>query len=91
MKEKLKTINFEEIKTTHKQLSDQIGNCYLSTFNVFEAMEQEDCMCLALDVTRSEAAIADPTKLVIKQIIPNFLTAQSFIEAAKFAIGMLKS
>jgi len=45
-------------------------------------MEQEDCMCLALDVTRSEAAIADPTKLVIKQIIPNFLTAQSFIDAA---------
>ena len=87
MREKLKTINFEEIKTTHKELSDQIGNCYLSTLSVFEAMEQEDCMCLALDVTRSEAAIADPTKLVIKQIIPNFLTAQSFIDAAQFAIG----
>ncbi len=44
-------------------------------------------MCLALDVVRSEAAIADPTKLVIKKIIPNFISGQSFIDAATFAIG----
>jgi len=45
-------------------------------------MEQEDCMCIALDVTRSEAAIADPSKLVIRKIYPTFLSANSFLDAA---------
>ena len=55
--------------------------------NVFEAMEAGDCLCIALNVRRSEAAISDPSKLVIKQIIPNYISADSFIEAAKFAVG----
>lgn len=50
-------------------------------------MKEGDCFCLALDVVRSEAAIADPSRLVIKQIIPTFMTASSFIDAAQFAIG----
>lgn len=43
-------------------------------------------MCLALDVGRSEAAIADPTKLVIKDIIPTFMTADSFLDSAVWKI-----
>jgi hypothetical protein len=50
-------------------------------------MQEGDCMCLALDVVRSEVTIADPSRLVIKEIIPNFLTSSSFIDAATFAIG----
>ena len=41
-------------------------------------------MCLALDVGRSEAAIADPTKIVIKDIIPYFITADSFLDSSIF-------
>jgi len=43
-------------------------------------------MCLALDVGRSEAAIADPTKLVIKDIIPTFMSADSFLDSAAYKI-----
>jgi hypothetical protein len=41
-------------------------------------------MCLALDVARSEACIADPSRLVIKDIIPTFMTADSFLDSAVF-------
>jgi len=37
-------------------------------------------------VARSEAAIADPTKLNIK-IVPNILSADAFIEATQFALA----
>lgn len=47
-------------------------------------MEYADCLCLGLDVGRSEAAIADPTKLVIKDIIPYFISADSFLDSAIF-------
>ena len=49
-------------------------------------MEDGDCMCLGLDVGRSEAAIADPTRLVIKDIIPTFISAESFLQVAAFTI-----
>jgi hypothetical protein len=41
-------------------------------------------MCLGLDVGRSEAAVADPSKLVIKDIIPTFMTADSFLDSSAF-------
>lgn len=44
-------------------------------------------MCLGLDVGRSEAAIADPTRLLIKDIIPTFMTADSFLDSATFKIN----
>ena len=87
VKELISSFNFPELEAKHKELSEKVGNCYLSTLSIFEAMKEGDCLCLALDVVRSEAAIADPTKLVIKQIIPNFLTASAFIDAATFAVG----
>lgn len=83
----VKNFDFKKIEEEHKELGLKIGNCYLSTLNLFEAMKEGDCMCLALDVVRSQAAIADPSKVVIKQIIPNFMTACSFIEAASFVVG----
>ena len=50
-------------------------------------MEVQDCMCLGLDVGRSEAAVADPSRLVIKDIIPTFMTADSFLDSSAFQIG----
>ena len=50
-------------------------------------MEAGDCMCLGLDVGRSEAAIADPSRLVIKDIIPTFMSADSFLDSAVFSLG----
>lgn len=43
-------------------------------------------MCLALDVERPEAAVADPSRLVIKAIHPTRITADSFVQALTHAL-----
>lgn len=53
-------------------------------------MEAADCMCLGLDIARSEACIADPTKLIIRDIIPTFMSADSFLDSSIFSIGRNK-
>ena len=47
-------------------------------------MELGTCMCLGLEVERSEACIADPSLLKIKSIVPTFLSAESFQDQAIF-------
>ena len=47
-------------------------------------MEIQDCMCIGLDVGRSEAAIADPSRLIIKDIIPTFMSADCFLDSSAF-------
>lgn len=80
-------LNMSKLQEEHKDLATDLGNCFLTTYDVFDAIQNKDSFCIALDVTRSQAAIADPTKLVIKEIFPNYLSADSFIEAALFAVG----
>jgi len=67
-------------------LAEMLGACPLSCSDLFEAMESADCMCVGLDVSRSEACIADPSRLVVKDIIPTFMTADSFLDSSVFAL-----
>lgn len=78
--------DFKSLREQYKDLISLVGSCPLSCNDLIEAMEAQDCMCLALDVGRSEAAIADPTKLVIKDIIPTFMSADSFLDSAAYKI-----
>jgi hypothetical protein len=41
-------------------------------------------MCLCLQITRSEAVINDPTKLIIQGIVPNFMSLDSFLDSSIF-------
>lgn len=51
-------------------------------------MKQEDCMCIALDIARPEDAIVEPSKLVIKKIIPTFISSESFLDSALFNLKL---
>ncbi len=84
-------MDFKVMRETNKDLIELIGPCPLSCYDSVEAIEAGDCMCLCLDVGRSPAAIADPTKLVIKDIIPTFMTADSFLDSAVFNLGKDKA
>ncbi|CDW75354.1 UNKNOWN [Stylonychia lemnae] len=81
-----KKMDFKALREEYKDLIDMIGSCPISTNDLIQTMEESDCMCLGLDVGRSEAAIADPTRLVIKDIIPTFMSADSFLTVAAFTI-----
>ncbi len=82
----MKGVDYEGLKNTHAELIQIVGNCPLSCNDLIESMESGDAMCLALDVGRSEACIADPTRLIIKDIIPTFMGANSFLDSSAFNI-----
>ena len=80
-------MDFEKLAETHKSVIEEIGNCPLSVMNTVEALEEQDCMCIGLSVTRPEAAIADSSRLVIKDIFPTYISAESFLQSAQFKIS----
>lgn len=54
----------------------------MSLSDTLELMQNKDCMCLALQISRSEATIQDPTKLIIQGIVPTFMGLDSFLDAS---------
>lgn len=60
--------------------------CALSMKNYIEALEDGDCLCLTMNVGRSQAAIADPSQLTIKSVFSTLLTADSFMDSLKYAV-----
>lgn len=78
--------NYAELREKNKDICEQIGQCPLSVLDMFEAMSEGTCMCLGLDIERSEACIADPSMLKIKKIIPTFMTADAFIDSSIFSL-----
>ena len=39
-------------------------------------------MCIGLEISRSEATINDPSKLIIKEVLPCFMSLDSFLESS---------
>ena len=79
-------LDFDDLKQKYSDLVSNVGNCILSFNNFIDALADEDCLCLTFDIGRSEAAIADPTQIIIKNVYPSFLTAKSFFHSTEFAL-----
>ena len=77
-------IDLEKIAKQHKDIVEDIGLCALSCMDVVDTIEMGDCMCIGLEFDKPEAAIADPSRLVIKNIIPTYTSSESFLQSAKF-------
>lgn len=41
-------------------------------------------MCIALQISRSEATISDPSKLIIHDIVHTYMSLDSFLESSIF-------
>lgn len=82
----VKELDVKALHEKYKGLSMKIGRCILSTNNFIEALADEDCLCLSFDIGRSQAAIVDPSQIIIKDVYPSFITAGSFFESTKFAL-----
>ena len=46
-------------------------------------------MCIGLEIERPEECIADPSRLVVKDLFPTYLTADSFLQSAEFKIKQI--
>ena len=69
-------------------MREKLGDCPLSQCNVVELMRNCDCMCIGLNIARSQATILDPTKLVIKDVFPVYISLDSFLESSIFNLKM---
>ena len=82
-------IDFNKVQNAHGATMDaKIGNCPLSMCSVIELMQNKDVMCLGLSIARSQATIADPTKLVIKDVYPVYMSLDAFMESSIFNLKM---
>ena len=79
-------IKFDEVSKREKAIIDDVGDCILSLQNPIDALESGDCFGIGLSINRPEAAIADPSRMVVLDIVPTYLTVDSFLESAKFKL-----
>jgi hypothetical protein len=77
-------LDIPKIEAEQKSLIEEVGDCIYSCQNTLDLIQEGDCMCLGLSISRPEAAIADPTRLVIKEITTTYISADSFLNSAKF-------
>ena len=54
--------------------------------NPIEAMQAGDCFGIGLIIQRPESAIADPSRVIVHDIVPTYLTVDTFLESAKFKL-----
>ena len=81
-----KGMNLEKIKANWQEIISELGCCPLSQSDTLELMQNGDCMCLSLQIGRSQATIQDPTKLVIQGIVPTFMSLDSFLDSSIFKL-----
>ena len=83
---KVATIDFNSMREKYKDLAERVGECILSANNFIDALADEDCLCLTFNIGRSQAAVVDPTQIIIKDIYPSFITAGSFFYSTEYAL-----
>ncbi|KAL7750190.1 hypothetical protein RI367_004363 [Sorochytrium milnesiophthora] len=62
--------------------------CVFTFADPIDAMLDADCLCIALDIARSPAAIHDPCQLEIRAVHPSYLTAASYLDAVDAALQL---
>jgi hypothetical protein len=76
----------EDLRAKYGEMIAKIGVCPYSQLDVVDALAEGDCMCVCLQITRSEATIQDPTKLSINKIVPVFMSLDMFLESSHFML-----
>lgn len=83
----VENFDFAAIEAKHGEALKNVGICTLSTLSWLDAMRSGDCLCMTLDVSRPESAVADPTQLNVRAVNHSMLTGASFLESVQWALG----
>lgn len=84
IEEKIKNFDFDKLAEKHQEVIEAVGDCPLTCLTALEAMQEGDCLGLCLDVARSEAAIADPNQLIVKDVVPTFMSCSAYLDSAAY-------
>ncbi|RIA98283.1 hypothetical protein C1645_870824 [Glomus cerebriforme] len=80
-------LDFDELESQESEDNLLTYTCTVSTDNYIDAMREGECICLTLDVGRSEAAIVDPSQITIKKINQTLLSSGAFLNSVAFALN----
>ena len=80
------TLNKETLEKKYESLIQEFGNCALTVNNFVEALMEKDCFCLTFNVTCNEFCTVNSNEIVINEIFPTYVTANSFLESVKFKL-----
>lgn len=83
IEKEIENLDFDKLKNENTFIEQCIYSCQ----NWVEALEERDCLGIALDVGRSETVIHDPSKIVIKSVHPSFISGNSFMDALEFSLS----
>ena len=84
MHEMLKEFDFNKIAQENQEVIDLVGDWPLTWLTAIEAIQEGDCLGIWLDVARSEAAIMDPNQLIVKDVIPTFMSWNAYLDSAAY-------
>lgn len=80
------TLNREVLEKKYESLIQEFGNCALTVNNFVEALMEKDCFCLTFNVTCNDFCTVNSNEIVINEIFPTYVTANSFLESVKFKL-----
>ena len=86
MDQALSKINFEKVEAEYSDMSDMIGTCPVSQQTAIECLKVKDCMCIGLEISRSEATINDPSRLIVREVHHSFMSLDSFLESSIYKL-----
>jgi hypothetical protein len=81
IEKKTRNIDFKSLNP-----HDFDGNCIISCMDYIESLKNSDCICLTLDIERPEAAIMDPSRVIIKSINSSIISGDTFLDAVKYSL-----
>ncbi|KAF9581483.1 hypothetical protein BGW38_001475, partial [Lunasporangiospora selenospora] len=77
----IEAIDFDLLEQNASEFEKRELCCALSTNTYIETLQDGDCLCMTMDVSRGPSAIADPSQLVIKSIFPTYWSSSMFTMA----------
>lgn len=87
----VKGLKEDVLTKKYAALSDKVGISVLSTNNVIQTVMEGDCLAIGLSVKRPEAAIADPSRLIIDDIYFTWYDSESYLESAIYYLNKSNS
>ena len=85
--EYVNSLNFTQLRQEFESEADQFGNCFITCSNWIDLLEQQDCLCLTLNVARTQACVMDPSRVQILSIGTSLMSAESYLDSVLYSLG----
>ena len=82
---------YDELRETNKAVIEMVGNCPMSCNDTIEALQATDCLGVCLEIEKTAAAIMDASKIRVKNIVPTFMSVDSFLDSVIFQLGKVNA